>query len=404
MAAGMLAIGDPEEFAKTVQTYADTGADQLVFGMLSSTMPIEIACEAVETFGRHVLPQFDKDPEHSTTRQRREQLEGGPVWSDRPPASVGQDDVHEHADRPRTARRHHRTRVPRGAGGLDDGSFLVVQIKAGPAVPRPARRHGDDGRRPRRRPEQRGRRPRRCRYVCNNGGFPWSEFGDWLLPMDLLTGANAPPDHGGGWIERVDLDTGESTVLYRECNGHALRGPNDLVFDARGNLWFTDFGKTSERTQDRGGLYFAAADGSSIVEVAYGLLGPNGVGPVPRRPARLRGRDLHRSPPGLGPRAGGGAPPDTTGPTHGGTVVAATDGHLDSLAVEADGTVVVAALTHGLFVVRPDGHSHLVPLPDPMTTNICFGGPDRRTAYITLSAEGRLVAADWPRPGLALTH
>src|SRR5665811_1394605 len=57
--AGMLAIGDPEECAKTVETYAATGADQLVFGMLSSTMPGEIAVEAVETFGKHVLPQYD---------------------------------------------------------------------------------------------------------------------------------------------------------------------------------------------------------------------------------------------------------------------------------------------------------------------------------------------------------
>ena len=73
-AAGVTAIGDPEECAKTVANFAETGADQLVFGMLSSTMPIEVACEAVETFGRHVLPEFDKDPEHSTTRQRREQL------------------------------------------------------------------------------------------------------------------------------------------------------------------------------------------------------------------------------------------------------------------------------------------------------------------------------------------
>jgi alkanesulfonate monooxygenase SsuD/methylene tetrahydromethanopterin reductase-like flavin-dependent oxidoreductase (luciferase family) len=75
VAAGTLAIGDPEECARTVERYAATGADQLAFGMLSSTMPGEIACEAVETFGAHVLPTFDKDPEHSTTRQRREQLE-----------------------------------------------------------------------------------------------------------------------------------------------------------------------------------------------------------------------------------------------------------------------------------------------------------------------------------------
>ncbi len=70
---GILTIGTPEECARAVAGYEAVGADQLVFGMLSTTMPIEVAVEAVETFGKHVIPQFDKDPEHSTARQRREQ-------------------------------------------------------------------------------------------------------------------------------------------------------------------------------------------------------------------------------------------------------------------------------------------------------------------------------------------
>jgi len=41
-------------------------------------------------------------------------------------------------------------------------------------------------------------------------------------------------------------------------------------------------------------------------------------------------------------------------------------------------------------------------MPDPLTTNIAFGGPDLQVAYITLSGTGRLVAADWPTPGLRL--
>ena len=39
-------------------------------------------------------------------------------------------------------------------------------------------------------------------------------------------------------------------------------------------------------------------------------------------------------------------------------------------------------------------------MADPVTTNICFGGPDMRTAYVTLSGTGQLVALDWPEPGL----
>ncbi|MBL7493398.1 LLM class flavin-dependent oxidoreductase [Frankia sp. AgB1.9] len=72
--AGTICIGDPGEVERAVQSYVNIGADQLVFGMLSTTMPIEVAVEAVDTFGRHVLPKFDKDPVHSTTRQREAQL------------------------------------------------------------------------------------------------------------------------------------------------------------------------------------------------------------------------------------------------------------------------------------------------------------------------------------------
>jgi len=39
---------------------------------------------------------------------------------------------------------------------------------------------------------------------------------------------------------------------------------------------------------------------------------------------------------------------------------------------------------------------------DPLITNICFGGPDMQTAYITLSSTGRLITCRWPRPGLNL--
>jgi gluconolactonase len=56
-------------------------------------------------------------------------------------------------------------------------------------------------------------------------------------------------------------------------------------------------------------------------------------------------------------------------------------------------------------VISPDGrHVEHHKLPDPMATNICFGGPDRKTAYITLSWTGRLVAVDWPTPGLRLNQ
>jgi gluconolactonase len=68
--------------------------------------------------------------------------------------------------------------------------------------------------------------------------------------------------------------------------------------------------------------------------------------------------------------------------------------------------VCVATLHNGgITVIAPDGTSVAhVAMPDAFTTNICFGGTDLRTAYITLSQMGRLVAMPWPRPGLALHY
>src|SRR3990167_5042344 len=112
-------------------------------------------------------------------------------------------------------------------------------------------------------------------YVCNDGGFEFHEVNGALVPGD------APANYSGGRIERVDLKTGEFKVLYSECNGIPLNGPNDIVFDRQGGFWFTDLGKGRGRTQDRGGLYYAKIDGSMIKEVVFPITSPNGVGLSP---------------------------------------------------------------------------------------------------------------------------
>jgi gluconolactonase len=56
----------------------------------------------------------------------------------------------------------------------------------------------------------------------------------------------------------------------------------------------------------------------------------------------------------------------------------------------------------GVTLFEPSGACEHVPFPDPVTTNICFGGADMRDAWITCSSTGCLYKVRWPRPGLKL--
>jgi gluconolactonase len=240
-------------------------------------------------------------------------------------------------------------------------------------------------------------------YVCNNGGcFAWEERFGLTLP------GNPPPEGwSGGSIQRVDLDSGAVEVVYTESSSGPLRAPNDLVFDGHGGFWFTDHGVRLARSVDRTGVHYAQADGSSCQELVFPLDGPNGVGLSPDG-ATLYVAETHSGRVWAWDLTGPGqlAPLDPLRPAPGGRLVVGLPGLqlLDSLAVDADGWVCVGTLVNGgITAASPDGvEVEHTPLPDPLVTNICFGGEDLRTAYVTLSGTGRLVAFDWPRPGLRL--
>ncbi|HEY6428689.1 MAG TPA: SMP-30/gluconolactonase/LRE family protein [Acidimicrobiales bacterium] len=242
--------------------------------------------------------------------------------------------------------------------------------------------------------------------VANNGGFLWSEVGAGVrIPIDRATHTNEPPGFSGGWIERVDLQSGAVTVLHRECGGRPLRGPNDLVFDQAGGLWFTDHGKGRHASVDRGGLYYIPADGSAVREIAFPLLGPNGVGLSPDG-SRVYVAETHTGRLWAWDLVGPGevrASPGSLAVRHGGACLAATPFSFDSLAVEEDGRIAIGGIADGIVVITPDGEeAEIYPIPGDITTNIAFGGSDGRRAVITLSRSGGVVEASWPRPGLAI--
>jgi gluconolactonase len=237
-------------------------------------------------------------------------------------------------------------------------------------------------------------------YVCNNGGFSWQTEAGFSRP----TGASA--DYAGGSIQRVDLATGKAETLYTHCDGKALHGPNDIVFDAQGGFWFTDFGKKFADHLMLGAVYYARTDGSFIRRAAFPVLTPNGIGLSPD------GRTLYVSEtetsrlwsyPVVAPGELALRPFPSP---NGGKLVHGLPGYqrFDSLAVEESGNICVATLARGgIHVFSPSGELlEFHAAPEGYCTNICFGGPEMRTAYITLSGHGQLMAAAWPRPGLRL--
>lgn len=236
-------------------------------------------------------------------------------------------------------------------------------------------------------------------YLCNNGNaFSPVDAGGLLYP-----GPFDPSAYIGGRIQKINIASGQVTDLYTHCGSIALRAPNDLVFDNNGGFWFTDHGLREERTSDRTGIYYAKADGSFIEEVVFPVDGPNGIGLSPAGDKVYwaethTGRVFQRTV----------TSPGALAPMESSPVLCGLPGYqlFDSLAVDGEGNVCVATLINGgITVIAPSGEvlQHIA-VDDRITTNICFGGPDYQTAFITASSTGRLLSMAWPYKGLKLNY
>jgi gluconolactonase len=260
-------------------------------------------------------------------------------------------------------------------------------------------------------------------YVCNDGGF-------FMINVPQKDGGNIqgavsqPPNYVGGSIQRVAAD-GTFTTLYTQFTATnpmtnqpqtlPLRSPDDLVFDSHGGFWFTDWGKDRWRDRDITGVYYAKPDGSSIQEMLFPLQSPNGIALSPDEgrvyvaetwTRRIRYWKL--SGPGKIDMN-----PDTLDGSYLLTAHIPYQAGLDSMSMDEQGNLYAISIlpqgwnanTRGaVTVVSPDGEildwiEIDIGQQDPLPSNICFGGPDRRTAYITMGGTGRLIACEMLVPG-----
>ena len=289
-------------------------------------------------------------------------------------------------------------RFPEGPIAMADGSIILTEIEGGvltrvaPDGTKTTVAETGGG------PNGAAIGPDGAIWVTNNGG----SF-TWLKENGLNIPGPTPPEHTGGYIQRVDIATGEVETIYDACDDRRFAGPNDIVFDRQGGFWFTDHGAGMSEGRKHGALCYGRCDGSHVVRARDHMISPNGVGLSPDETVvyaadtqlgRLWAFDIVE--PGvLGPQPGF-AP---------GRVVHTLPGYqlLDSLAVEDGGKVCVATIINGgVTAFDPDGTTEHFAFPDLITTNICFGGADMMDAWVTCSSTGRLYKCRWPRPGLKL--
>lgn len=278
-------------------------------------------------------------------------------------------------------------RFPEGPIALDDGSVLVVEIEGGSlarVAPGTATQVVADcggG------PNGAAVGPDGHVYVCNDGGLAFTTIDGIRQPFELAA------DNVGGSIQRVDLATGAVETVYTHCDGKPILSGNDIVFDAQGGFYCND--------TVAGLVYYGLPDGSAIRVAGADVQFPNGLGLSPEGDVlyaseTYTGRIVRWDV--LGP---GRLSPRWT------ELYSAGGRHdWDGLSIDSEGNVCAADLQEsGITAISPAGQvvaKVTVPEHDPFVTNVCFGGPDLRTAFITSSGLGRLYATEWPCPGLRL--
>lgn len=203
-------------------------------------------------------------------------------------------------------------------------------------------------------------------------------------------------DYKNGLVQ-LDVASGHITPLLARRNSESFKGVNDLVFDAAGNLYFTDQGQTGLH-DPTGRLYRLGRDGR-LDQLLDNIPSPNGVALSPDGKvlylAVTRGNCVWRVP----------LLPDGSVAKVSQFFTSYGPSGPDGLAVDSQGRLLVANPGLGYVWVLNSRAEPVLVLRGPAgasTTNLAFGGADRQTLYVTDSTHGHILRTTLDVAGLPL--
>jgi gluconolactonase len=194
-----------------------------------------------------------------------------------------------------------------------------------------------------------------------------------------LQGRLMSAEHSGRRVSVTEKD-GTVKALVTEFEGKKFNSPNDVVMKSDGTVWFTDppYGLPKGETKEQEGNFVFRFDPKTqkAIIVARDFDMPNGIVFSPDekklyvadsgRPKHIRSFDV--SPQGAVRSNGPFCVIDKGGP--------------DGIRVDAEGRIWSSA-GDGVHIFAPDGSIIGKIFTPESPANLCFGGPDGKTLFIT---------------------
>ena len=254
---------------------------------------------------------------------------------------------------------------------------------------------------------------RSARAGCTSPTFPYGRIfrvsaeGTWELVSEYDGWPNGLKIHRDGRVFITDykrgimlLDPASGTVtpFLETAASESFKGVNDLVFAPSGNLYFTDQGQTG--MHDPTGRVWKLTPDGRLTCLVNTIPSPNGIVVDAEESFLLvavtRANQIWRVPlptSGLTTKVG------IFSHLHGGP------GGPDGLALDNGGNLLVCHTGFGsIWRLSPVAEplDRIVSCAGVGTTNLAFGGPERKSLFITESRTGTLLRAELETPGLPM--